>query len=45
MSPLPLWLWREADPEVFRGTIVAAAERLDVLPLDQVHADSALLNV
>jgi hypothetical protein len=31
MSPLPLW--READPEVFRGTIVAAAERLDVLPL------------
>jgi len=31
MSPLPLW--READPEVFRGTIVAAAEHLDVLPL------------
>ncbi|PJJ55307.1 nucleotidyl transferase AbiEii/AbiGii toxin family protein [Compostimonas suwonensis] len=26
-------LWRDDDPEVFRGTILAAAERLDVQPL------------
>lgn len=26
-------LWREAEPEVFRGAVLAAAERLDVLPL------------
>ncbi|MGB4779392.1 hypothetical protein [Microbacterium sp.] len=26
-------LWRDDDPEVFRGTILAAAERLGVQPL------------